>query len=63
MNKPFFIGEPLYLRPLEEEDIDRCLVWVNDPVVTATSTLRRRNGKRSILLMMRSRSWVKGSAR
>jgi RimJ/RimL family protein N-acetyltransferase len=40
MNKPFLIGERLYLRPLEEEDIDRCLVWINDPEITATVALR-----------------------
>ena len=38
MNRPFLIGERSYLRPLEENDTDRCLIWVNDPVVTATST-------------------------
>lgn len=40
MDKPFLIGERLYLRPLEEEDIDRCLVWINDPEITAMVALR-----------------------
>jgi len=61
INRPFLIGERSYLRPLEENDIDRCLIWVNDPVVTATSTLRRRNGETSILPRRHSRSWVMGS--
>lgn len=45
MKRPFLIGERVYLRPLEEEDIDRCLVWINNPEITATPTLRKRNGE------------------
>jgi len=40
MKRPFLIGKRLYLRPLEEDDIDRCLVWINDPDITATIALR-----------------------
>ena len=40
MKRPFLIGERLYLRSLEESDIDRCLVWINDPNITATIALR-----------------------
>lgn len=54
MKRPFLIGERVYLRPLEEEDIDRCLVWINNPEITATPTLRKRNGGRSILPRRRS---------
>ena len=40
MKRPFLIGKRLYLRPLEEDDIDRCLVWINDPDITATIAVR-----------------------
>ena len=36
MNAPFLIGERIYLRPLEESDLDRCLRWINDPEILAT---------------------------
>jgi RimJ/RimL family protein N-acetyltransferase len=33
-NKVVFLqGERLYLRPIEEEDLDRCRRWINDPRV------------------------------
>ncbi|MDD4903768.1 MAG: GNAT family protein [Candidatus Bipolaricaulis sp.] len=31
MDCPFLVGERLYLRPLDEVDLDRCMRWVNDP--------------------------------
>jgi len=31
MNCPFLVGERLYLRPLDEADLDRCMTWINDP--------------------------------
>jgi len=35
MKTPFLIGEKVYLRPLELEDLnDRYLSWLNDPVVS-----------------------------
>ena len=40
MRNPFLIGERIYLRPLEKEDLDLCLRWVNDPAITATLTVR-----------------------
>lgn len=36
MNNPFLIGERIYLRPLEEEDLERCLRWINDPEILTT---------------------------
>ncbi len=36
MKIPFLIGERIYLRPLEKEDLDRCLTWINDPAVINT---------------------------
>lgn len=33
MRSPFLVGERVYLRPLEEEDLDRCQRWINDPEV------------------------------
>ena len=35
MNRPFLVGEKLYLRPLDLDDLDRCHGWINDPVVAA----------------------------
>jgi RimJ/RimL family protein N-acetyltransferase len=40
MQNPFLIGERIYLRPLDKVDLDRCLRWINDPLVTATLTMR-----------------------
>jgi RimJ/RimL family protein N-acetyltransferase len=33
---PFLIGERVYLRPVELEDVDRFVRWFNDPEVRAT---------------------------
>ena len=33
MKTPFLIGERIYLRPLNKEDLNRCLSWINDPAV------------------------------
>ncbi len=33
MKIPFLIGEKIYLRPLEKEDLNRCLSWINNPAV------------------------------
>ncbi len=33
MNSAFLIGERIYLRPLEKEDLPQIRVWVNDPEV------------------------------
>ena len=37
---PFLIGERIYLRPLDEEDLERCMRWINDPEVTRTLSRR-----------------------
>ena len=36
MENPFLIGEWIYLRPLAEADLDRCLRWINDPEILFT---------------------------
>jgi len=51
MKNPFLIGERLYLRPLEMEDVPTCLRWINDPEVTKTLGIYRpMNG-------LRERGW------
>lgn len=40
MQTPFLIGERVYLRPLEEEDLDRCVRWINDSEITTNLLLR-----------------------
>ena len=40
MRNPFLIGERIYLRPIDNDDLNRCLRWINDPLVTATLTMR-----------------------
>jgi RimJ/RimL family protein N-acetyltransferase len=36
MENSFLTGGQIYLRPLAEEDLDRCMRWINDPEITAT---------------------------
>ena len=33
MQVPFVMGERVYLRPLDSGDLERCLRWINDPVL------------------------------
>ncbi len=33
MNNPFLVGDRIYLRPLEMDDLERCQRWFNDPQV------------------------------
>lgn len=33
MRAPFLIGERLSLRPLDVQDLERCLRWINDPEI------------------------------
>ena len=54
MNNPFLIGERIYLRPLEEDDLDRCLRWINDPEVLATLGRRQPMGRAA------EREWLQG---
>ena len=30
MNTPFLVGNKIYLRPLEIEDLERCVRWINN---------------------------------
>jgi len=54
MENPFLIGERLYLRPLEMEDVSTCLRWINDPEVTRTLAMYRP------LNEPREREWFEG---
>ncbi len=40
MHNPFLVGERVYLRPLDIDDLERCLRWINDPTITSTLTIR-----------------------
>jgi len=54
MNSPFLIGERLYLRPLDEDDLDRCLRWINDP------ELQARIGRRHPMSRAQEQEWLAG---
>jgi len=45
METPFIRGERIYLRPLDEADLDHCLRWINDPEVLVTLGRRRPTGR------------------
>jgi RimJ/RimL family protein N-acetyltransferase len=45
MEVPFILGERIYLRPLDEADLDRCLRWINDPEVLVTLGRRQPTGR------------------
>jgi len=52
MINPFLIGDRIYLRPLEMDDLDRCQRWFNDPQVRQfldTTYPLSREAERSIL--------------
>ncbi|MBI5369516.1 MAG: GNAT family N-acetyltransferase [Planctomycetes bacterium] len=54
MGNPFRIGERVYLRPIELEDVPRLARWVNDPEVhEGLSVLYPKN-------LERERAWVEG---
>jgi len=52
MNEPFLIGERIYLRPLEEGDLDRCHRWINDSGILA------RLGRRTPMSRAMEREWL-----
>jgi RimJ/RimL family protein N-acetyltransferase len=54
MKVPFLIGERLYLRPLDEDDLDRCLRWINDPEIVVTL------GRRTPMSRTTEREWLLG---
>lgn len=54
MNVPFLVGNRLYLRPLDEDDLDRCLGWIND------SELQTRIGRRRPMSRTQEREWLAG---
>ena len=54
MKNPFLIGERIYLRPLDEEDLDRCLRWINDPEVLHTL------GRRFPMSRTLEKEWLAG---
>jgi RimJ/RimL family protein N-acetyltransferase len=45
MKTPFIRGERIYLRPLDEADLDHCLRWINDPEVLVTLGRRQPTGR------------------
>jgi RimJ/RimL family protein N-acetyltransferase len=52
MRSPFLIGDRIYLRPLEEGDLDRCMRWINDPeILTAL-------GRRFPMSRVLEQEWV-----
>ena len=52
MNVPFLIGDRLYLRPLDEDDLDRCLRWINDPEIIVNL------GRRTPMSRTAEREWL-----
>jgi len=52
MNEPFLVGERIYLRPLDEGDLDRCLRWINDAGILA------RLGRRTPMSRAMEREWL-----
>lgn len=45
MDNPFIVGQRIYLRPLDEADLDRCLRWINDSEVLVTLGRRHPLGR------------------
>jgi len=54
MNAPFLDAERLYLRPLDEADLDRCLGWINDAEILNTL------GRRTPMSRAMEREWLVG---
>jgi len=54
MNASFIVGERIYLRPLEEDDLDRCLCWINDGEILS------RLGRRCPMSRTLEREWLLG---
>jgi len=54
VNVPFLIGGRVYLRPLDEDDLDRCLGWINDPEIVVTL------GRRTPMSRSMEREWLLG---
>ncbi len=52
MQTPFLIGKRIYLRPLGEEDVERCLTWINDPEVISTL------GRKGPISRTLERDWI-----
>lgn len=41
MNNPFLVGERIYFRPLDVNDLERLIKWINDPEITVFLTMGR----------------------
>ncbi len=54
MDAPFLIGERIYLRPLDVDDLDRCLRWINDPEILSTLGRREPMGRAA------EKEWLEG---
>ena len=55
MKNPFLIGNRIYFRPLEVDDIERLVKWVNDPDITQFLTMGRFP-----INFAREEEWLKG---
>jgi RimJ/RimL family protein N-acetyltransferase len=53
MGYPYAIGETVYLRAVERDDIERCLRWINDPEVTRFLVAGRKPATRK-----RQEEWI-----
>ena len=54
MQTPFLVSERLYLRPLDESDLDRCLGWINDSEILSFL------GRRTPMSRTMEREWLVG---
>jgi len=55
MSVPFLESDRLYLRPLDaDQDLDRCLGWINDP------ELQARIGRRHPMSRVQEKEWLAG---
>jgi len=54
MGSPFIVGDRIYLRPLDVDDLDRCLRWINDP------ELVDRLGRRHPMGRAQEETWLAG---
>lgn len=41
MDNPFLVGERIYFRPLDINDLERLIKWINDPEITIFLTMGR----------------------
>jgi len=54
MHRSFLTGDRIVLRPLDAEDLDRCLRWINDPEI------RAKIGRRHPMSRTQEEAWLAG---